>query len=73
MLRYPAKAGQKARPISHPRLQRWLQKAAGALGPGAVHWTPRGLRRGGAAELLARGIPLADILLFGRWLSERSA
>eukprot|EP00959_Pyramimonas_sp_CCMP1952_P440387 9220337-Pyramimonas_sp.AAC.1 len=73
MLRFPARAGQRVCPVSCPRLQRWLQKAANALGFGTVHWTSHGLRRGGATELLSRGVPLADIMLFGRWLSERSA
>jgi len=73
ILRYPVEPGDKICPVSYPRLQRWLQKAADALGFGAVHWTSHGLRRGGATELLSRGVPLSDIMLFGRWLSDRSA
>jgi integrase len=60
-------------PVSYTTLQRWLQRSADSLGFGAVHWTSHGLRRGGASELLRRGVPLSDIMLFGRWLSERSA
>lgn len=58
-------------PISCNKLQRWLQKALDALGfPG--RWTSHGLRRGGATELLRRGVPLPEIALMGRWQSERS-
>eukprot|EP00959_Pyramimonas_sp_CCMP1952_P091797 1921673-Pyramimonas_sp.AAC.1 len=63
--RFPAKPGDRVCPVSYPRFQRWLQKAADALGFGAVHWTSHGLRRGGATGLLARGAPLADSILFG--------
>ena len=57
---------------SHNRLARWLQKACEALGFGGVHWTSHGLRRGGATELMLQGMSLPDIMLRGRWLSERS-
>ena len=57
---------------SYNRLARWLQKACDALGFGGVRWTSHGLRRGGATELMMQGMSLPDIMLRGRWLSERS-
>ena len=52
-------------------MQLWLQRAMALLGL-AGPWTTHGLRRGCASELLARGMDLRDVMLFGRWLSERS-
>ncbi len=60
-------------PISYGRLQRWIQLASDSLGFGSVHWTSHSLRRGGATALLQENVPLADIMLYGRWASQRSA
>ena len=35
-------------------------------------WTSHGLRRGGATQLLMEGHALPSIMLYGRWLTERS-
>lgn len=59
-------------PVSYARFARQLQVAATALGFGAVRWTSHGLRRGAATQLLREGVPLKDVMLAGRWLSERS-
>ena len=59
-------------PVSYNVFARWLRKAAAALG-NTEDWTSHSLRRGGATELQRQGVPLADIMLQGRWLSSRSA
>jgi integrase len=64
--------GERVAHVSYAKLQYWLRKAAAALGFGSMHWTSHGLRRGGATELLRQGCSLANIMLFGRWLAERS-
>lgn len=60
-------------PCSYAVLQRRFQRAATFLGFGAIHWTTHSLRRGAATSMLQQRVPLADIMLRGRWLSERSA
>lgn len=63
----------KVVPVAYHTLQKRLQQAAAAMGFAAVHWTTHSLRRGGATAMLQTGTPLSDIMLTGRWLSERSA
>lgn len=63
----------KVVPIAYHTLQKRLQQAAAAMGFASVHWTTHSLRRGGATAMLQAGTPLSDIMLRGRWLSERSA
>lgn len=58
-------------PVTYSRYGRQLQRAAEALGFRSIRWTSHGLRRGGATQLLREGVPLADVMMAGRWLSER--
>ncbi|CAE8732571.1 unnamed protein product, partial [Polarella glacialis] len=58
-------------PVSYGKVGYWMRKGMAALNL-TGHWTTHGLRRGGATELLRQGMPVADIAIFGRWLSERS-
>ena len=58
---------------SYGTFLRWLRRAAEGLGWGAIQWSSHSLRRGGASELAMTGLPIADLLEFGRWLSMRSA
>lgn len=54
-------------PVSYNKVQTWLQRALEEPGfPGG--WTTHRLRRGGAAELLRRQVPL----LMGWWQLEKS-
>ena len=69
---YPHKLDDRVCNCSYSRFQSWLRRAAGALGFGDVHWTSHGLRRGGATALLSAGHPLPNIMLYGRWTTERS-
>ena len=50
-----------------------LCKACGVLGLSVEGFTTHSFRRGGASALSLAGMPLNDVMLFGRWLSERSA
>ena len=59
-------------PVSYTTFSRWLLKACEAIGFKGIHWTSHGLRRGGASELLRLRVPIGNIMMFGRWLSERS-
>jgi integrase len=57
---------------SYNTMQRWLRKAAAALGLGHVGWSTHSLRRGGATAMYMAHMPLREIMLYGRWLAERS-
>lgn len=67
------KSDELVLPISYGTALRWVKRIAELLGAGSLQLTTHSLRRSGASELSKRGMPLADILLYGRWLSERSA
>ena len=73
LLRCPTVDDEKLVATTYSTFSRWLRRAAEALGMGHVEWSSHSLRRGGATELQRRNVPLADIMLFGRWLSTRSA
>lgn len=60
-------------PISYGTLLTWVLRLPVLLGLTSVRLTTHSLRRSGASELHRRGVPLADLLLFGRWLTERAA
>ena len=60
-------------PISYGTALRWVKKLGDLLGAAPLQLTTHTFRRSGASELARQGVPLADILLFGRWASERSA
>lgn len=59
--------------VSYSSALRWVKKLAELLGTGGLYLTTHTFRRSGASELSKQGMPLADILLYGRWASERSA
>ena len=66
-------AGAPVFSISYASVLRWIKKLAALLGAESLQLTTHSLRRSGASELSRQGVPLADILLYGRWLRERSA
>ena len=77
LLRYLAHFGDKDldKPFaatSYYQVAAWLRRACAALGFGAIHWTVHGLRRGGATQLFIANMAFADIMIAGRWMSERS-
>ena len=62
----------KACPGTCNTFTRWFRAATDYLGFGNIAWTTHGLRRGGATELLRRQVSLHDIMIVGRWRTERS-
>lgn len=59
--------------LTYATALRWVKKLADLLGAASLHLTTHTFRRSGASELSRLGMSLADILLYGRWQSERSA
>lgn len=59
--------------ISYSSTLRWVRKLSEVLGAGDLGLTTHSFRRSGASELARQNMPLSDILLYGRWASEKSA
>ena len=59
--------------VSYGTFLRWLRLTACALGAGGLGILTHSFRRSGASELSRLGVTLPDLLLYGSWLSERSA
>ncbi len=63
--------------VSYSSALRWVRKLASILGAESLNLTTHTFdhtfRRSGATELSRMNVPLSDILLFGRWQSERAA
>ena len=59
-------------PASYATFLKWLRAGATALGAGDLGLSTHSLRRSGASELSRLGMPLHDLLSFGRCLNERS-
>ena len=71
--RFPGGSADRLFPASYTTFLKWLRQAAVALGAGGLGLSTHSLRRSGTSELSRLGLPLADLLAYGRWLSERSA
>jgi integrase len=71
----------RTRPAANDRVFRtsystflsWIRKLAQVLDCETLGLTTHSLRRSGASELSRQGVPLMDLLAFGRWLSPRAA
>ena len=59
--------------MSYSSVLRWVKKLSLLLAGEELRLTTHSFRRSGASELSRQGVPIADICLFGRWLSDRSA
>ena len=59
--------------MSYSSVLRWVKKLALLLAGEEIKLTTHSFRRSGASELCRQGVAIADICLFGRWLSDRSA
>ena len=59
--------------ISYTSALRWIRKLGSIFGADDLGLTTHSFRRSGASELARQGTSLPDILLYGRWLSERAA
>lgn len=73
LLRFPRRADEAFFPVSYSSALRWVRKLSILLDPVSPPLSTHTFRRSGASELARLGTPLADILLFGRWNTERSA
>lgn len=74
LLRFPVeKPHDRVISISYSSALRWIRKLGELLGANHLGLTTHSFRRSGASELARQGMPLSDILLYGRWLSERAA
>lgn len=71
--RFSSKKNDLAFPISYTSVLKWLRKATDLLGVGHLNLSTHTFRRSGASELSRLGYPMADILLYGRWLSDKAA
>ena len=59
--------------LSYSSVLRWVKKLSVLMGNAETLMTTHSFRRSGASELSRRGLAIADICLFGRWSSDRSA
>ncbi|CAE8604573.1 unnamed protein product, partial [Polarella glacialis] len=75
LAKFPGKKDDAARlfSLSYGSVLRWVKKLSGLFGVMDVPLSTYSFRRSGASELSRLGVPLADILAYGRWLSERAA
>ena len=71
--RIPCKDDERFFAISYSSSLRWIRKLCQLLDPLSPPLSTHTFRRSGASELSRVGTPLSDILLFGRWNTERSA
>ena len=72
--RFPSKRQDaKIIEVSYSSALRWIRKLSALLGADDLQLTTHSFRRSGASELARQGVSLQDILLYGRWLSERAA
>lgn len=69
----PQKSDAPMFDLSYSTVLRWVRKLADCLGAAQLNLSTHSFRRSGASELARQGMPLQDILLYGRWLSERAA
>ena len=69
----PRMADEPFFPLSYSSALRWVKKLSQLLDCMGAPVTTHTFRRSGASELARLGTPLADILLFGRWNTQRRA
>ena len=73
LLDRPLKAGARVVSISAHKFRRGLQSILKRLGVTRVRYTPHSLRHGGATRDFMLGIPIADIVVRGRWAQAKTA
>ena len=71
--RFPGGRNDRLFPANYSTFLAWLRAGANAIGAGELGLSTHSLRRSGASELSRCGLPLQDLLAYGRWLNERSA
>ena len=65
-------AGEPFCMVSYTTFRKWLRRASAALGFSEGYFTSHSMRRGGATEMARAGIPLLDVMQYGRWASFSS-
>lgn len=71
--RFPGRRDVMFFTVSYSSFLRWVKRLSWLLGGDDMVVSTHTFRRSGASELSRMGMPLADILLYGRWSTERAA
>lgn len=71
--RFPGQASDVFFTVSYSSFLRWVKRLSWLLGGDDMVVSTHTFRRSGASELSRLGMPLSDILLYGRWSTERAA
>ena len=58
---------------SYARIRRLIFLVMDGLGISHLEFRTHSFRREGATELILRGVPFQDVILFGRWMAEKAA
>ncbi|CAE8652318.1 unnamed protein product [Polarella glacialis] len=66
------KPDQKFCNTSYSKYRFWLKRLCDMLGVGDLGFSSHSFRRGGASSLLIKGVPISNIVEFGRWANENS-
>lgn len=71
--RHPGAPQQFVFDVTYSSMLRWVKRLSWLLGGDDMVVSTHTFRRSGASELSRLGMPLQDVLLYGRWSSERAA
>lgn len=71
--RFPGRHSDALFNVSYSSFLRWVKRLSWLLGGEEMIVSTHTFRRSGASELSRMGMPLLDILLYGRWSTERAA
>ena len=67
-----AEASDRLFGVSYSTFRKWMRRSIACLGFEPGYYTSHSLRRGGATEMARAGVPLMDVMIFGRWASLSS-
>ena len=70
---HPTKLDAPVMHVSYTTFLKWIHRLPKLLGVEDLELTTHSLRRSGASALILKGIPFSDVLLYGRWHTERAA
>ena len=71
--RYPCSPSARVIPHAYNTFQLWLRMCITAMSCAHLPWGTHSLRRGGASEMARVGVPMTDIMAYGRWAFFRAA
>lgn len=69
----PAEPHERLFDVGYTTFLTWVRRLSGWLGAEALGLTTHSLRRSGATQLAALNVPMGNILLYGRWASDKAA